>query len=659
MRINFRQGAESVLHSEKELHRHELYLLDLLIKLIAGLVVTQTAYLVMTSGSPQAIIPLLICTPVLLFAYWAFHTQHYQWALGATLIATYLLFAADVLLLGVYSRFDVLAYLVIPLFMGVVLLSYRTLVVLIVIDLLLTLLAGSIVTSGASLDALALPVFGVIFTSVLALLLKRFIQLIDEDQRLEMSENESIFHGLITNVPVILVVLDNQGIITLVEGKALADIAFEPTHFVGRSIYETYANFPQLLQECRRALDGEVFNSTLEMAGLVFDVWYSPLRTIDDRINGMIAVATDVTERRRAEDVLQQQAGLLQSVSDAIISLDLNFNIETWNRAAEEVYGWLGYEVIGKPIKGVIQTDFPLNWEQEALQKVTENGEWECELFQKQKDGLSICVLASFSPLEDVEGEITGIILVGRDITQRKLAEQQSLELALEREKIKLLKEFIGDSSHDFRTPLATIRTSAYLLRRKHPDITVKHLDVIDTEVDHLGHLVEDLLTLARLDRSPALEFSPIEVNALIETVLAPLHLLASDKQQSLTFAHQSSAFMVSGDALELDRVLVNIVTNAINYTPEEGKITVETTSVNKMVLITIRDTGTGIGSEDLPFIFDRFFRVDRTRGSKTGGAGLGLAIAKKIVEAHHGTITVESTPGLGSTFVIQLPLIG
>ena len=658
MRNNLRQGAGSVLHPEKELHQRELDLVELLIRMIACLVAVQTLYLVLTTSSLKQAIPLLICAPLLLLAYWVYRTRHFQWTIDVILATSYVTFAADALCFGVYSRFDELAYLIIPLLIGVLLLSSRTLVILIVIDIVLVLLVGVLSIAAGSIDSLALPLLGIAFASGLALLMKRYLRLVEQDRRMEMSENESIFHGLITNVPVILVVLDSRGVITLVEGKALEDIAFEPRQFIGRSIDDAYPQFPQLSLDCHRALAGEVFSSTVEMAGLVFDVWYSPLRGEDNEISGMIAVATNVTERRRAEDVLQQQAGLLQSVSDAIISLDLNFNVETWNRAAEELYGWLSYEVIGLPIKQVVETELPINWESEALKQVTENGEWECELFQKQKDGTSICVLASFSPLENADGKIIGIIVVGRDITQRKLAEQQSLELALEREKIKLLREFIGDSSHDFRTPLATIRTSAYLLRRKHPDITVKHLDVIDNEVDHLGHLVEDLLTLARLDRSPTMEFAPVEINALIESVLAPLHLLTADKQQALTFKPGGVSFMVSGDSLELERVLVNVVTNAINYTPNDGKIIVETTAVEKNVLITIRDTGMGISAQDIPLIFDRFFRVDKTRGSKTGGAGLGLPIAKKIVEAHKGTITVESVLGAGSTFSIQLPLM-
>jgi len=658
MRNNLRQGAGSVLHPEKELHQRELDLVELLIRMIACLVAVQTLYLVLTTSSLKQAIPLLICAPLLLLAYWVYRTRHFQWTIDVILATSYVTFAADALCFGVYSRFDELAYLIIPLLIGVLLLSSRTLVILIVIDIVLVLLVGVLSIAAGSIDSLALPLLGIAFASGLALLMKRYLRLVEQDRRMEMSENESIFHGLITNVPVILVVLDSRGVITLVEGKALEDIAFEPRQFIGRSIDDAYPQFPQLSLDCHRALAGEVFSSTVEMAGLVFDVWYSPLRGEDNEISGMIAVATNVTERRRAEDVLQQQAGLLQSVSDAIISLDLNFNVETWNRAAEELYGWLSYEVIGLPIKQVVETELPINWESEALKQVTENGEWECELFQKQKDGTSICVLASFSPLENADGKIIGIIVVGRDITQRKLAEQQSLELALEREKIKLLREFIGDSSHDFRTPLATIRTSAYLLRRKHPDITVKHLDVIDNEVDHLGHLVEDLLTLARLDRSPTMEFAPVEINALIESVLAPLHLLTADKQQALTFKPGGASFMVSGDSLELERVLVNVVTNAINYTPNDGKIIVETTAVEKNVLITIRDTGMGISAQDIPLIFDRFFRVDKTRGSKTGGAGLGLPIAKKIVEAHKGTITVESVLGAGSTFSIQLPLM-
>ena len=414
--------------------------------------------------------------------------------------------------------------------------------------------------------------------------------------------------------------------------------------------------FPQVLRDCRRALAGEMFSSTAEIAGLVFDVWYSPLRTSEHEIRGIVVVASDVTERGRAEDVLQQQASLLQSVSDAIISLDLEFNILTWNHAAELMYDWLSYEVIGKPIGEVITTEKPERWQEDALARVAADGEWECELFQKNKNGVSICVLASFSPLDDAEGRSIGIIMVGRDITHRKRAEEQSLELALEREKVKILRQFIGDSSHDFRTPLATIRTSAYLLRKKNPEINPRHIDVIESEVDHLGRLVEDLLTLARLDGAPTFEFAPLDINELIEEVIVPIRLLAAAKQQTVSYQRNEAIPRISGDVVELERVLVNILTNAITYTPDLGEIDIVSLCTEKNVVIKVTDTGVGISSEDLPHIFDRFFRVDKTRASRTGGAGLGLAIAQKIVEAHGGKVTVASTLGTGTTVTIDLP---
>jgi PAS domain S-box-containing protein len=331
--------------------------------------------------------------------------------------------------------------------------------------------------------------------------------------------------------------------------------------------------------------------------------------------------------------------------------------IQTWNRAAEVIYGWTSYEVIGKPI-GTVITTLPAEWEREALARIADVGEWEAELEQVNKTGQSLRVLASFSRMENTDAQTRQIIIVARDITARKQSERQSLDLALEREKVKLLREFIGDSSHDFRTPLTTIRTSAYLLRVKHPDITVKHVSAIEEEVDHLERLLDDLLTLARLDRSPAFEFLPVDIVTMIDQIVAPLQLLANGKKQTLALQHDQPTLMISADSLELQRVFVNILTNAISYTAEGGSITVHTAAEERWASVRISDNGIGISAADLPHIYDRFFRVDKTRSTRTGGTGLGLPIVKKIVEAHHGTVTTESALGQGSTFTIRIPLV-
>ncbi len=649
--------SRRVFQAAKAFRRRELDFLSLLIKLVGFFLGIHAALYLITREAAVALIPLSICVPLLLGSYYSLRKQRYQLATEALLLTTVLAYIAHSAFSGNFAHLDELGYLLVPLVIGVLLLSANALVLLVAVDFTVVISVGLLTPAGGALSGLFPTVIGIAFASALALVVKYYLKQTDTDHRVEMAENESIFHGLITNLPVFLVVLDADGIITLVEGQALDGISIEPSRFIGRSVYEAYSEFPQIVSDCRRALNGEVVYSSVEFGDLVLDVWYSPLRTEVSQRSGVIAVATNVTERQRAEEVLQQQASLLQSVSDAIISVDMHFNVLTWNRAAEVMYGWLSFEAIGRPIGEVIMTESPVGWEQDAGSHVVEAGEWECELIQQQRNGRRLSVLASFSPLEDDAGQAIGIIFVARDITQRKTAEQQALELALEREKIKLLRDFVGDASHDFRTPLTTIRTSTYLLRVKHPEISMKHVDVIEAEVDHLGRLVEDLLTLARLDSAPGFEFAPVDINSLIENALVSLRLLAVEKQQSLTYTSDPRAPVVRGDTLELDRVLVNVVTNAINYTRLGGEISVRTSTDDQFVTIVITDNGFGIAEEALPHIFERFYRVDNARGSKTGGAGLGLPIAKKIVEAHGGTITVESTFGAGSTFSIRLPL--
>lgn len=650
--------SRRIFQHPKVYRRRELDFLDLLIKLTGFFLAIHAILRLVTIGAAVAFIPLVICLPMLACAYVCFRTQRYQCATESLLLTSVLAYVSHNAFGGTFANLDELGYLLVPLVIGVLLLSSRSLVILVAVDFGVVIAVGLLTFTGGSAAVLVSMLIGIAFASTLALVVKRYLHQVDSDRRVEMAENESIFHSLITNMPVFLVVLDRDGIITLVEGRALEAVPFEPGNFIGRSVYDAYQDFPQIVDDCRRALNGEILNSSVEFGSMVLDVWYSPLMIDEGERSGVIAIATDVTERQRAEEVLQQQASLLQSVSDAIISVDLDFNIQTWNRAAEEMFGSESFDVIGRPMTEIITSDRPAGWEAEALARTEAEGEWEVELNHRQKDGMEICVLASFAPLENDAGETSGMIIVARDITQRKNAEQQSLDLALEREKVKLLRDFIGDSSHDFRTPLTTIRTSAYLLRVKHPDITTKHLDVIESEVDHLGRLVEDLLTLARLDTAPVFEFASVDITALIQRTIVPLQLLAHDKQQTLAYRSDRRPLLVRGDAIELARVLVNVLTNAINYTRPSGEINVVTINNDKTVTIQITDNGLGISEDDLPHVFERFYRVDKTRASKTGGAGLGLPIAKKIVEAHGGSITVESTLGVGSSFMICLPLI-
>lgn len=218
-------------------------------------------------------------------------------------------------------------------------------------------------------------------------------------------------------------------------------------------------------------------------------------------------------------------------------------------------------------------------------------------------------------------------------------------------------QRFLADVSHELRTPLTVIKANADLMRMMN-QIDFESLDSIKEETDRLTRMVGDLLLLAQAETGKLpLTFKPVELDALLFDVLRDLHLLAGDRVQLKV--NEIDQVQVNGDSDRLKQVLVNLISNAIKYTPGKGTVTFELCKINDKSRLMIRDTGPGIPAEDLPHIFERFYRAEKSRTrSKTSGFGLGLSIAYWIINVHGGFIEVESQEGKGTTFVIWLPLI-
>ncbi len=219
-------------------------------------------------------------------------------------------------------------------------------------------------------------------------------------------------------------------------------------------------------------------------------------------------------------------------------------------------------------------------------------------------------------------------------------------------------QQLVADVSHELRTPLATIQGNVDLLRRGaagDPVMLREGLVAIDQEVARMSRLVRDLLLLAEADAGVQLTLRPLELDTVLLEVYREA-LLMADGRVKVRLGHEDQAH-VHGDADRLKQLLLNLVSNAIAYTPTGGTVTLSLhIRPDGWVRITVVDTGVGIAPEDLPHIFDRFWRVDRARTRAAGGSGLGLSIAKSIAEAHGGSISVESEPGKGSTFEVLLP---
>lgn len=217
-------------------------------------------------------------------------------------------------------------------------------------------------------------------------------------------------------------------------------------------------------------------------------------------------------------------------------------------------------------------------------------------------------------------------------------------------------QRFLADVSHELRTPLTVIKGNVDLIRKFGQDD--ESLDSIKDEIDRLNRMVGDLLLLAKAESGKLpLNLSSVEMDTLLLEVFNEMRVLAGNKV-ALKLVEIDQA-VVSGDRDRLKQVLINLVSNAIHYTPAGGEVFLSLSRTEDTVQITVRDTGPGIPAKDLPHIFDRFYRGEKSRTrSKNTGFGLGLSIADWIVDMHQGKIDVESTMGIGTTFTIRLPLM-
>jgi len=220
-------------------------------------------------------------------------------------------------------------------------------------------------------------------------------------------------------------------------------------------------------------------------------------------------------------------------------------------------------------------------------------------------------------------------------------------------------KQFTSDASHELRTPLAVIEAESTLALQKErpPSDYRQSLEIVSREARQMSYLINQLLTLARADAGKAQwNFTEVDLGKLITDLSIDVEVLCQEKGLSFQLG-QAQDLVVKGDEARLRELFMNLLDNAIRYTPSPGTVSLSLRREGQMVVVAITDTGVGIPAEDIPFIFERFYRGDKSRSRAEGGSGLGLAICRHIAEAHGGKIEVESQVGAGSTFSVWLPL--
>lgn len=346
-------------------------------------------------------------------------------------------------------------------------------------------------------------------------------------------------------------------------------------------------------------------------------------------------------ERLHAMDVEKGRLdAILQHMADGILLVDGKKRIQMLNPAAEQMLSIFARDAIGKDHLEVTH-HFDLD---ERLTRVLLTGEPESlEIRRAQpKPQILEARLALAGARPDA-----GVLIMLRDITRARQLEQ-------------MRTQFVSNVTHELRTPLTSIRGFAETLLEgalEEPDTARHFVEIMKRESDHLGALIDDLLDLSRIESGKfRMRREHLLLQELIPEIISRMAPGAGQKEIQLGVEIAPGLPYVEGDSARLTQVLVNLVDNAIKYTPAAGRVTVRAMPDQGGVRLQVSDTGVGIPPADLGRVFERFYRVDKARARSSGGTGLGLSIVRHIVEAHGGTIEVESEVGKGTTFSVWLP---
>ena len=380
----------------------------------------------------------------------------------------------------------------------------------------------------------------------------------------------------------------------------------------------------------------------------------SPVLTPTGEVSGISRIARDLTERRTLERNAFHLAAIVDSAEDAIVSKDINGIVQTWNKAAERMFGYSADEMVGHSIRTIIPRE---RWheEDEVLARIRSGRSIDhFETVRQRKDGSLIEISLSVSPIKTSTGAIIGASKIARDITaQRQLARD-----AEEANRVK--DEFLAMLSHELRTPLNAVLGYTRMLREGHlgPDRQERAMETIERNANLLGQLVADVLDVSSIVTGKVrLKMTSCDLRTLVHAATDVVRPTADAKGIELRVQAPDDPVHATCDGERIQQVFWNLLSNAVKFTPT-GHVSITLSNSGGRAKVTVTDTGVGIPADSLPFIFQRFWQGETASHRATGGLGLGLALARHFVELHGGTIQAASGgEGKGATFVVTLPL--
>jgi two-component system CheB/CheR fusion protein len=496
---------------------------------------------------------------------------------------------------------------------------------------------------------------------------------------MELKELNTDLAHLLEGTDVGTVFLDRELRIRRFTARIASVFRFQP-YDIGRRISDFSHNIerPQLMDDIEhvRATGGMIEDEVRDSGSVPYFLRVLPYRigrqSEDDvesaPIDGVVLTLTDLSALDRARAHVARLSAIVESSEDAIIGNTLGGTITTWNRGAERLFGYTAGEAIDRDLR-MLTADYSELELERAFDRIRrgetiEHVQW----LSRHRSGAAVEISATLSPIHDRSGAIVGVSAIGRDISpllaaQRELEQRQRRITALleqAEEGARHREQFIAMLSHELRNPLAAVMNATTLIGKQSDAEPVARCQaVIERQARHMKRLLDDLLDVSRITRGKfQLILDDIDLRGPIEAAIESTAPLFAERGVTLEHSLPRQAMPIRGDASRLVQVVVNLLSNAANYSPRSSAVRLVVTLEGDRGVLRVIDHGVGIEPELQTKIFDLFVQSEQRLDRSRGGLGVGLSLAKNIVDLHGGTIEVHSDgPDTGSDFKVILPL--